>query len=240
MNKHEHLDNPETTIQAKKIIRQKKLLTHFYDSNYQFFKNEFVNIPTGFKLELGSGAGYIKEFIPDCITSDVLDLPFIDRQIDATDLPFKDNELAAICMIDVFHHIPDVGQFLNEADRALTSGGKIVMVEPANTRWARFIYQHLHHEPFNPEAKNWELPEGGPISMANGALPWIVFKRDWDSVTKSKFPNLSIQRFDICYPLIYLLSGGLSFPQLLPIKLAIFLDQLFSTGMFYKIVIKKS
>mgnify|MGYP006430098977 CR=1 FL=1 len=234
------LNDPETTIRARKIIRDNELLRYFYDQNYQFFKDVFTDVPGGLKLELGSGAGYIRDVIPECITSDVLELPFIDRTIDATHLPFRDQEVAGICMIDVFHHIPDVGQFLKEAERVLAPGGKIAMVEPANTRWGRFIYQHFHHEPFDPEAEEWRLPDGGPLSMANGALPWIVFKRDWATITSKRFPQLTLQQIVLCYPLLYLLSGGLSYPQLLPARIAIILDKMLSTGMFYKIIVEKN
>ncbi|MBK8443443.1 MAG: hypothetical protein IPL35_08515 [Sphingobacteriales bacterium] len=57
------------------------------------------------------------------------------------------------------------------------------MSEPANTAWGRFFYQNFHHEPFQPEAASWEIPSTGPLSGANGALPWIIFKRDIDLFT---------------------------------------------------------
>ena len=142
-------------------------------------------------------------------------------------------------MIDVFHHIPDVEQFLREAVRVLKSGGKIVMVEPANTLWGRFIYQNFHHEPFLPDVLDWQLPPGGPLSMANGALPWIVLERDWEQHTSKIFPELNLIKMEVKFPLIYLLSGGLTLPQLLPRWLAVFLDNLFPNGMFYEIVIEK-
>jgi hypothetical protein len=44
------------------------------------------------------------------------------------------------------------------------------MVEPWVSDWSKFIYGHLHHEPFLPEASNWVIPAAGPLSGANGAL----------------------------------------------------------------------
>ena len=52
------------------------------------------------------------------------------------------------------------------------------MIEPWVTPWSRLIYTKLHHEPFNPESEKWDFPSSGPLSGANGALPWIVFCRD--------------------------------------------------------------
>lgn len=231
-------DDPQTTIDSKELIKQKNLLRYFYDCCYRFFQQEFGPNPDAIILELGSGAGYIKDYLPNCITSDVLELPFIDRKVDALAMPFEDHCLDGICMIDVFHHIPDVEQFLKEAMRTLKPGGKILMVEPANTRWGRFIYQNFHHEPFKPDAKDWKLPEGGPMSAANGALPWMVFKRDWETQTAKLFPELKLIKMETKFPLVYLLSGGLSWPQLMPKSVAVLLDKIFPSGMFYEIVVK--
>lgn len=232
-------DDPQTTVESKQVILSKSLLRYFYDSNYDYFKNELESIPYGKILELGSGAGYIKKFIPECITSDVLELPFNDMQVNALAMPFIDEELSFICMIDVFHHIPDVEQFLKEVQRTLKPGGKIVMIEPANTWWGRFIYQNFHHEPFLPEVNEWKLPPGGPMSAANGALPWIVFERDWENKTKGLLPNFIKNKMEIIFPLVYLLSGGLSWPQLFPKYLTVALDRIFPSGMFYRICLER-
>jgi len=36
----------------------------------------------------------------------------------------------------------------------------------------------LHHEPFNARSEHWRFDSSGPLSGANGALAWIVFRRD--------------------------------------------------------------
>jgi hypothetical protein len=53
------------------------------------------------------------------------------------------------------------------------------------------------------------------MSDANGALPWIVFDRDKSKFDKM-FPNLGIISIKPHTPFKYLLSGGLSKPQLFP------------------------
>lgn len=58
------------------------------------------------------------------------------------------------------------------------------------------------------------------MNSKNGALPWIVFKRDWETTTKANFPSIELKIMKTIHPLLYLLSGRLSWPQLLPSQLA--------------------
>ena len=109
------------------------------------------------------------------ITSDVMELKHVDQVASATDLPFADNSLKAIYLLDVFHHLPDVSLFLSEASRCLQPGGRIIMVEPANTWWGRFIFTHFHHEPFKPEQQEWTLPEGGLCPWPMARCPGSFF-----------------------------------------------------------------
>jgi len=118
-------------------------------------------------------------------------------------------------MVDVFHHIPDSRVFLGEARRCLRSGGSVVMIEPWVSTWSRLIYSHLHHEPFDPAAKQWIFPDSGPLSGANGALPWIIFQRDRLKF-ESEFPELEIRTVRPSMPFRYLVSGGVSMRQLMP------------------------
>ncbi len=88
------------------------------------------------------------------------------------------------------------------------------MIEPWSCAWSRFIYKNLHHEPFVEDVKNWEFPSSGPLSGANGALPWIVFERD-RKIFEDEFPNLKIEKIEPLMPFSYLLSGGISMKSLM-------------------------
>ncbi|MDR1153089.1 MAG: class I SAM-dependent methyltransferase [Bacteroidales bacterium] len=46
---------------------------------------------------------------PEAITSDILELDSVDLTFNAERLPFPDNSLGSIVMINVFHHIPSPG-----------------------------------------------------------------------------------------------------------------------------------
>ena len=206
-------DAPEAPEAHRRMILAKPLLRRVYQTWYALIR-ERLPAGEGATLEIGSGAGFAAACIPGIVTSDVMKLPWNDRVIDALALPFRDGELRAIAMVNAFHHIPDPARFLHEASRAVRPGGRIVMVEPWRTGWSRLVYRNLHHEPWD-EAGSWRLAEGHPMRSANGALPWIVFRRDAERLRR-EFPEWSPRGTTPIMPLSYLLSGGVSMRALAP------------------------
>ncbi len=209
------LDDPKTTIERADMLKNKKVLFKLYTDWYNFLLKKVDDLPEGKILEIGSGGGFLKELLPEVITSDVMDLPNVDMIFSAEKIPLEDNSLSCIFMVDVLHHIPDCTQFFAEAERCLVPGGKIIMSEPASTPFSRFFYKRFHHEPFVPEA-GWKLDtEGGPLSNANGAIPSIVFRRDIDKF-HSTYKTLKLETLKFHSPFMYFLSGGFSYPSLIP------------------------
>lgn len=208
------LDDPRNTLLRRQIIQQKHFLHRLYDEWYSLICSRLPESCADV-LEIGSGAGYLREFLPQVVTSEVFPLEGVDRVEDATALTFADGSLDAIVMTDVLHHIPNVAQFLREASRTLRPGGRLVMIEPWRTPWSDWVYRNLHHEPFRPDAEDWRLPPGGPLSMANGALPWMVFSRDRGLFERLN-PELEIAAVEPLMPVAYLASGGVSMRSLLP------------------------
>ncbi len=208
------LDSPERTIIHGNLIKSKKFLRELYKQWNSEFIREIESLPPGLMVELGSGGGGLKELEPRILSSDIIDLPSNDLTFSALEMPFEDQAVAAIFMTDTMHHIPDSEKFLQEVNRVLADNGRMMMIEPANTLWGRFIYKNFHHEPFEPKG-SWTIPSSGPLSGANGALPWIVFVRDYP-LFQEKFPDLKMEVIKFRNPLLYLLSGGVSYRQLLP------------------------
>lgn len=208
------VDDPATTELRKRIILSKPFLRAIYDEWYTALAKE-VPPGNGAILELGSGAGYCSRFIPGVITSEVFFCPTVQLVADAQRLPFPDGSLRAIVFTDVLHHMPDACRFLAEASRCLRDGGKILMIEPWVSAWSRFVYTRFHHEPFRPDAQDWSFDSAGPLSSANGALPWIVFARDRERF-ETEFPQLVIEEVRPFMPFRYLLSGGVSMRSLMP------------------------
>src|SRR5215212_7620804 len=68
-------------------------------------------------VEIGSGPGFAREFIPALMLTDVVQAPWHDRQVDAGALPFEPAGLGALVLFDVLHHLPAPARFLAEAQR---------------------------------------------------------------------------------------------------------------------------
>lgn len=208
------LDDPHTTQLRIEMIQQKKFLRDIYQEWYSIIKEELP--PSAKKIvEIGSGAGFLKETIPNLIKTEIFHLPGMDALLDAHYPPFQPNSLSAIVMTDVFHHLSHPRQFFKNSIRALSMNGRIVMIEPWVSRWSKRVYPNFHHEPFDPLVKQWEFPTSGPLSGSNQALPWIIFQRDQLLFTH-EFPQLKIKKIQPIMPFRYLLSGGVSLRSFMP------------------------
>jgi SAM-dependent methyltransferase len=206
------VDDPRTTELRRDIVLGKPFLRALYLEWYARIKAALPRRQD--VLEIGSGGGFFSSVLPQVVSSELFAVPGVDVVADACALPFADLSLDAIVMTDVFHHIPDVEQFLTEATRCVRPSGRIVMVEPWYTPWSGWVYRTLHPEPFEPDG-GWTLSVTGPLSGANGALPWIVFQRD-RAAFEARFPQWRIAAIEPLMPLCYLLSGGVSLRSLMP------------------------
>ncbi len=209
-----NLDDPRTTALRQRIIRENRFLEKLY---VEWYKSIVRSLPDteGPIVELGAGAGFMKEYIPELIASDKLIVPEISIGLDAHQLPFDKGRLKAIVMIDVLHHLSRPHIFFSDAAECLKTGGVIIMIEPWVSGWSRFVYRRLHHEPFDPDISDWGVPERGPLSGANSAMPWVIFERDLPIFVK-EFPQLKVNSIKLLTPFRYFLSGGVSFRPLMP------------------------
>jgi len=211
-------DSAQYHLIRANIIQQKKLLRRIYLNWYRILGKSIPQDPDGIVLEIGSSTGFSKKVIRGTVTSDIVDTSAVDMVFDAQFLPFKKNSLRAIIMVDVFHHIPDVELFLRDATRCVVTGGVIAMIEPWTTIWSALIYKYFHHEAFDKHARDWKFQQGGPLSLSNQALAWIVFERD-RKIFDQKFQEWKITSTTLHSPIKYLLSGGISMRALWPDKL---------------------
>ncbi|MCP4678036.1 MAG: class I SAM-dependent methyltransferase [Deltaproteobacteria bacterium] len=203
-----------TSVHAD-LIRKKPFLKELYVHYYDEFLHAHESAPPGLRLEIGSGAGFLEEIVPDVVSFDIRPGADVAAVASALELPLRAGTVGAIFMLNVLHHLPDIRRFFIEVGRVLRPGGRAVFIEPYVSPFSRLVYKNFHHEPFNPESPDWTLEASGPMSSANGALPWIVFVRDRTRF-ESEFPDLEIRRIEPHTAFLYLLSGGVSMRSLVP------------------------
>jgi len=240
------INDPITTSFRREIIYNKKFLRKIYEEWYQLIQNSILP-GNNIVIELGSGGGFFEKIYPDVISSDILFCPYLKAIFDGLQLPFKNNSLDYLVLINVFHHLPDSNTFFQEATRCVKNGGKILLIEPWVSKFSKIIYKNFHHEFFDPDAESWNFESSGPLSGANGALPWIVFSRD-KKIFLERYPEWIIENCTPIMPFRYLLSGGVSKRCLVPYWSysfwknleKIFSSQFKSLSMFAMIVLSKT
>lgn len=213
------LDQHNTEIhENRRSWEKKKCLRNAYAVFYRLIAGCLNQDLEGMKLELGSGMGNIKEFIPDCITSDLFPNPWLDRMESAYQLDFPDASISNIILFDVWHHLQYPANALAEARRVLVPGGRMIIMDPAMSLVGRLVYGLCHHEPLGLNVRFAEAPV--PLESKNGtgyfaaqsAAHRVFLKREIPALLES-WKVESIQRIT---SFTYLGSGGFRGPQLFP------------------------
>ena len=167
-------------------------------------------------LEIGSGTSPLKRFHSNVLTSDVLELDYLDLIFDCHEIDklvrIEANSLDMITLTNVLHHLKSPIDFLNAAAAKLKPGGKVIATEPYFSVLSSFIFKNLHHEEVGFTISEPELDEvEGPLASANIALPWLIFyrRRDWLERLNKNYDvdGLSLRPFSA---LSYMITGGIS------------------------------
>jgi SAM-dependent methyltransferase len=208
-------DRAATLCNRARLGANKNLLFWYRELYRDQFK-DFANPATLSILEIGSGTSPLKQFLSNVVTSDVLDLDYLDLVFDCHEIgeldAIKDNSLDVITLTNVLHHLKSPIVFLNAAATKLKPGGKVIATEPFFSVLSTPIFKHLHHEAVAFRISEPELSEvQGPLASANIALPWLIFfrNREWLQRLNDNYDvgNLSIRYFTA---LSYMISGGIS------------------------------
>ena len=217
------------TLRNRARLSANKNLLFWYRELYRDQFKDFPNPATLAILEVGSGTSPLKQFLPNVITSDVLDLDYLDLVFDSHDIDkldaIRDESLDVITLTNVLHHLKSPIAFLNRAANKLKSGGEVIATEPFFSVLSTLIFKHLHHEAVDLRIAEPELENlHGPLASANIALPWLIFyqRRDWLERLRENYDlhTLSFRPFSA---LSYMMTGGIS--RKLPIP-----------GLFYRVM----
>jgi SAM-dependent methyltransferase len=172
-------------------------------------------------LELGSGCGTMRDFLPDVVTSDVRATPYASLAASAYAIEAAPGgPWSTIYLLDVLHHLRDPFAFFGSAARALRAGGRVVICDPAATPLGRWFYRLCHHEPIQPARILPPYvfpPDSAQGDFANMGMTWALFHRDFTPVSERlRALGLRAHRPRFRDLLAYPATGGFSGPALLP------------------------
>jgi SAM-dependent methyltransferase len=205
-----------TTLRNRARLDANRNLLFWY---HELYRDQFKDLPspeTLSILEIGSGTSPLKHFHSNIVTSDILQLDYLDLVFDCHEIDkldaIKDNSLDVITVTNVLHHLRSPIAFLNCAAGKLKPGGKVIATEPFFSALSTAIFKYVHHEPVDFRISEPELGEvQGPLASANIALPWLIFfrRRDWLQRLNENFDIASrdIRPFTA---LSYMATGGIS------------------------------
>ena len=194
---------------------EKAVLRAVYTDLYRRMATSLVPGPT---LDIGGGSGNLKAFAPQVLSTDLLEVPWLDAVADAQALPFAPSSFENIVMFDVLHHIVRPRAFFTEAVRVLRKGGRLVMVEPAITPLSGIFYRFLHPEPVDFHVDPLAEQAGDPkrdAFAANQAVPILLFRKR-HSAFQQAFPQFKFCETSFLSLFTYPLSGGFRSWSLIP------------------------
>jgi SAM-dependent methyltransferase len=172
-------------------------------------------------VEIGSGPGLARNFIPELELTDVVRAPWHSQELDAESLPFADGSIGALVLFDVLHHLPAGARFWAEASRVLRPGGRVVLCEPYISLLSYAVYRWFHEEGadmgVDPLSEMRGEAPGDPFE-GNQAIPTLLFQRRKDEFHR-RFPVLRLRRVEHLAGLSYPASGGFSRTPFLPMPL---------------------
>lgn len=203
-----------------KSWENKPLLQDIYKEFYKKIHAHIDYTIDGKIVELGSGIGNIKIEIPEAISTDLFENPWIDQVENAYQLSFDSDSVSNLILFDVFHHFEYPGNALAEFARVLKPNGRVIIFDPSISLFGYLIYGLLHHEPVAIAKKiRWKAdnpfdPWKAPYYAAQGNAERVFFGEkykthfvEWNIIERHKYSALS-----------YVLSGGYSKPQMFSSK----------------------
>ena len=242
-------DNLSMIQQYRVIWNSNPTLRKFYTNLWEWAIKECTSGPI---VELGGGAGFIRDYYPDIISTDLLPFPESNLQCNATQLPFKENSVGCFIGIAFFHHCPNLRILFNEILAALKPGGCFVIIDPYISILSRWIFALATDETVDlgesPLENDYDDDNQiNPLLDANVARATIVFIRQ-KKLYDALFPNLQVQSIEHINLFRHIAAG--SCVQQFPCASFLYppaciVDRLLQpvslyTGMCMKVVLKKT
>ena len=206
MKEEGNLENARKRFYNEKPTNLVFLLKKRYLWMNKYLKNK-KNI-----YELGCGAGFSKVFLKNknLILSDLSDYEWVDKKIDALNLPFKNNSIDVFICSHMIHHLANPYNFLNKAINCLKPGGLILISEVHTSFFLKILLRLMRHEGWSYDIDVFSSKsicnDPSDLWSANCAIPEILFadKNKFEmKIKNTKIIHKKLKEF-----LIFPISGG--------------------------------
>lgn len=202
------VSDKEKLFLHRKVWNEKPSLQYFYtEAIFKQIETLCDSFPV---LEVGSGPGFLKEYLRKVVASDIVPMPWLDLACQSDRLPFKDSTFSSIVCVDVFHHLISPLGFLKEAQRVTCPKGRIIMVEPWITPFSIFFLKAVHHELCEKVKDPWEgaFKQNKRHLEGNMYIPYQCFEDNAKKRFQELFPHLKLESIKLLGVFVYILTGG--------------------------------
>ena len=188
----------------------KYLLEKRFSWMNDFIKDEHKGI------EVGSGAGFIKDFIKNknLKLTDLGDDDHLDfKKIDAQNTGFEKESFDYVIASNMIHHIPFPIKFFREINRILKKDGKLIIFESYCSIIFQLVTMIMKHEGFDFTLDVWDEDNAKSDEKnawhGNIAVPHLIFD-DKAKFEKNlgKYFKIEYEKLTECF--IFLNSGGVT------------------------------
>jgi len=194
---------------------QKPVLRAIYADLYKKISDHCAD---GDVLEIGGGIGNFSISGRRIVRTDIQPSEGTDVAADAHQLPFASGSFSSIVLFDVLHHLECPHDFLREASRVLSPGGRMILVEPYISPVSWIFYHYFHEEDvdlsWRPRTPCAPDPDKNPYD-SNQAIPTLLFGKKRLFEKNHQLPLYLIEK-TLLSTFVYPLSGGFKRWSLLP------------------------
>jgi len=163
-------------------------------------------------VELGSGAGFAKEFIKsdNLLLTDINKREWIDMKVDAMAPPFEDESLDVVICSHMIHHIAKPVVFFNNISKKIKHNGYLLIQDINTSLLMRFLLKLMRHEGWSYDVdvfdKNQVTNNPNDPWSANCAIPELLF-RNADKF-ETEIPSFKVILNQLNEGFVFPLSGG--------------------------------